>query len=278
MSDPRHAFQDRWYRRNYRFEGEDVLSVTTINNNMLSYGLQNWKIKRAVDVTLGMATRSMREVHRMAEPDDKGQRHDSGAVSQIMKVLNKRSEASDKGVRIHEALEEWFTSGTTPSHVTDADAPYIEQAIRWAIEWNPKPLYQEPEVYASYGYAGSVDAIMEINGQTCIVDYKTGGVFETAAMQLAAYAHADRLYPRLTDEPCAVLTGGECACPFVPMPVVDRLAVLALKPDTYELQWVTPIAAGLAWNAFVGALAQQNLKRHKELFVMARQPVKENVA
>ena len=39
MSDPRHAFIDRWKRRNYRFDGQDVLSVTTVNKNAHSYNL-----------------------------------------------------------------------------------------------------------------------------------------------------------------------------------------------------------------------------------------------
>ena len=87
MSDPRHAFIDRWHRRNYRFDGQEVLSVTTINKSMYSYALEKWKLRRAVDVTLGKATRAMREVHRQSAPDDKGQRHYSGAVVEILREL-----------------------------------------------------------------------------------------------------------------------------------------------------------------------------------------------
>lgn len=278
MSDPRHAKLDRWFRRQYTFDGVEVPSVTTVNKAMASYQLEKWKVKRAVDLTLRMATRSMREVHRMSEPDAKGQRHDSGAVVQIMKELDKPSAAATQGIGVHEALEAWFATGSLPATVTDAEAPYIEQAIRWAMEWNPKPLHLEPEVYAEAGYAGSVDGIFEINGEICIVDYKTGGVFESAAMQLAAYAHADRLYPRTGQEPCEVLAGGECRCPWEPMPVVDRLAVLDLKPDRYELQWVTPIAAGLAWHAFLGAIAINALKKHRTLFAPARRTVSQEAA
>ena len=278
MSDPRHAFIDRWHRRNYRFDGQEVLSVTTINKSMYSYALEKWKLRRAVDVTLGKATRAMREVHRQSAPDDKGQRHYSGAVVEILRELDKPSEAATKGVNVHEAFESWFNSGRLPAHMGDHEVPYLEQAVRFAEEWNVRPLYLEPEAYAELGYAGSIDWIFEINGEVVLGDTKTGGVFESAAMQLAAYAHADRLYPRTDDTICAVVQGGECECEWIPMPTVDRLAVLDLKADKYELQWVTPIAAGLAWEAFVGCMKQNRLKREKALFVPARMPAKEEAA
>lgn len=278
MSDPRHAFIDRWKRRNYRFNGEDVLSVTTILKNVHSYNLQNWLINRAIDVTLGLATRSMREVHKMSEPDEKGQRFSSGALVQIKSVLDKPSQAATTGIGVHEALESWFATGSVPAGIDDREVPYVEQAIRWAEEWNPKPLHLEPEAYSESGYAGSIDGLFEINGDTVCLDYKTGGVFESAAMQLAAYAHADRLYPRTDEQPCAVLSGGECECKWETMPPVDRLGVLDLKRESYVLKWVTPIAAGKAWRAFQGAQSIHALKKHRDLFVNAVQPQKEEAA
>lgn len=278
MSDPRHAFVDRWRRRNYRFNGEDVLSVTTINKNAYSWNLENWKINRAIDVTLGLATRSMREVHRMSEPNEKGERFDSGAVVQIKGVLDKPSQAATTGTGVHEALESWFATGSLPADIDDREVPYVEQAVRWAEEWNPKPIYLEPECYSEAGYAGSIDGLFQIGSELCLLDYKSGGVYESAAMQLAAYQHADRLYPRIADKPCAVLSGGECECEWVPMPSVDRLAVLALKPLSYELLWVAPVAAGLAWRAFQGAMSIHALKKHRSLFVPARPPVAEVAA
>lgn len=272
MSEPRHAFIDRWKRRNYRFNGEDVLSVTTINKNAYSWNLENWKINRAIDVTLGLATRSMREVHRMSEPDDKGQRFDSGAVVQIKSVLDKPSQAATTGVGVHEALESWFATGKLPADIDDREVPYVEQAVRWAEEWNPRPVHLEPECYSETGYAGSIDGLFQIGNELCLLDYKTGGVFESAAMQLAAYAHADRLYPRNSEEPCAVLSGGECECKWEPMPPVDRLGVLDLKRESYVLQWITPVAAGMAWRAFQGAQAIHALKKQRDIFVNAKVP------
>jgi hypothetical protein len=277
MSDPRHAKLDRWYRRNYNFGTDlgEVPSVTTQLKAMYSFHLERWKIRRAIDTSLRMGTRAMREVHKQSEPNEKGERHDSGAVLTIEKELSKPSAAQTRGVGVHEALEAWFETGSIPEAVTDEEHPYVEQAIKWAMEWNPRPIHMEPEVYAEAGYAGSVDGLFQIGQETCIVDYKTGGVFESAAMQLAAYAHADRLYPRINEEQCAIWAGADCECPWEPMPAVDRLAVLQLKPDSYELQWVTPVASGLAWRAFQGAMSINRLKKHKALFVTARQAQEE---
>jgi len=255
-----------------------VLSVTTLNKNAHSYNLERWKVKRAVDVTLGLATRSMREVHRMSDPDEKGQRHKSGAVVQILSELDKPSQAATTGVGVHEALEQWFGFGSLPANIDDREVPFVEQAVRWAEEWNPKPVHLEPECYSESGYAGSIDGLFQIGDALVLCDYKTGNVYEGAAMQLAAYSHADRLYPRTAAESCAVLSGGECECAWESMPPVDRLAVLQLKAESYELQWVTPIASGLAWRAFQGAQAIHALKKQKALFVTARQPAVEEKA
>jgi len=86
-------------------------------------------------------------------------------------------------------------------------------------------------------------------------------------MQLVAYKNSEWLYPK-TDEPCALtLDGPECTCERIPMPKIDRLAVLDLKPDRWEMVYVSEKGEDVAWDAFRGCLAQQQLKKHKRLFV-----------
>ena len=187
------------------------------------------------------------------------------------------SPAAKRGVGVHEALESWFATGTY-GEPDEVERPYIEQAIRWAMEWNPRPLFMEPEAYALNSYAGSIDGIFEIDGEPVIVDYKTGGVFESAAMQLAAYQHADRLYPRVSEDACPIVHGGVCECEYLEMPVIERIAVLQLKPDGYSFQWLQPEAADIAWLAFEGAMSMQALKRTKGLFVPAAAKTRETAA
>lgn len=269
MSDPRHASVDRWKRRVYNFGDGDVLSVTTILKSMYSWNLENWKVRRAVDYTLSNVMHEHKIVHLGTEANAKGERHYSPMVDMVMKKMNEPTLAATRGVGVHEALEAWFETGALPPGVTDEELPYIQQAMDWAEKVNPKPLYLEPETYhADLGYAGSDDWLMEIDGETVLGDYKTGGVFESAAMQIGAYKQSQWLYPKVA-EPCGITLGGTCTCDRIPMPKVDRLAVLDLKPDKWEMVYVTPEAEGLAWDAFTGCLAQQKLKKHKVIFVPA---------
>lgn len=270
MADPRHAKLDRWKRRNYDFGEGPLPSVTTLIKQMYSRPLENWKVRRAIDRTLSNMLREHKVVHLQTPANEKGERHYSPIVNDICRALDAPGAAAIRGTNVHEALEEWFGTGTTPESLTEEERPYVEQAIRWAMDYNPRPIYLEPETMGD-GYGGSDDWIMDIPGfGVTLGDYKTGGVFESAAMQLAAYLHSKRLYPKV-DAPCS-LTLGEptCTCEWIPMPKIDHLAVLDLKPDRYEMTIVRPEAAEKAWQAFQGCLAQHALKQTKVIFVPAQ--------
>lgn len=270
MADPRHATLDRWHRRNYDFGDGPVPSVTTFLKQMYSRQLEQWKIRRAIDYTLSSVMREDKVVHLRSAPNGKGERHYSPIVADICKVLDKPTMAATRGTDVHEALESWFNTGKIDM-VDPVTLPYLQQALKWAMEWKPEVLYLEPEVVGD-GYAGSIDWIMRIvvDGVPLNVlgDYKTGGVFESAAMQLAAYLHGKRLYPKI-DAPCGITLGDTCTCPSIEMPKIDRLAVLDLKPDSYSMTFVKPEAAEEAWQAFLGCMAQERLKKRKVIFVPA---------
>ena len=60
---------------------------------------------------------------------------------------------------------------------------------QWRADLEPRPVALENVVYSrKLGCAGTFDAVMEIDGKLVIVDYKTGGVYDDHAIQLAAYA------------------------------------------------------------------------------------------
>jgi hypothetical protein len=269
VADPRHANIDRWKRRVYNFGDGDVLSVTTILKMMYSWNLENWKIRRALDYALSNIMREDKVVHLREPLNAKGERHYSPIVNQIIKQMNEPTRAAMRGTSVHEALEMYFDTGMFPEGVLDDEKPYIEQALRWADEVKPEVIWLEPETYhPDFGYAGSDDWLMRIAGEVVLGDYKTGGVFESAAMQLTAYKNSERLYPKVA-EPCGITLGQTCECEWIPMPTVDRLAVLDLKPDKWDMVFVTPEAEGIAWESFRGCLAQQRLKQHKVIFVPA---------
>jgi AraC-like DNA-binding protein len=159
--------------------------------------------------------------------------------------------ATALGTAVHDAVEQYALTGLRPE-VDDEVRPFLEQFDRWAQVWQPKYLAAEAAVYnRTYGYAGTLDAIAEIDGQTVLLDYKSSrkstgsdgkpsGPYPEVALQLAAYRHAEIVatwrarrfekYRRryyLLNEAEAII--GE------PMPEVDGCVVLHLTPEHADL-------------------------------------------
>ena len=155
--------------------------------------------------------------------------------------------AAELGSAVHDAIETYALTGTRPV-VDDEVLPFLDQFDEWAQVWQPKYLAAEAAIYnRTYGYAGTLDAIVEIDGQTVIVDYKStrksvdsrGKVstpYPEVALQLAAYRNAEllatfrarrfeqfrRRYYLLSD-----VEADDCE----PMPAVDGAVVIHITPD-----------------------------------------------
>src|SRR3990170_4434209 len=91
----------------------------------------------------------------------------------------------------------------------------------------------------THGYAGTLDAIAKIAGETWLIDYKTSkGVYPETALQLAAYGHAEFI--------------GRPGDPTrYAIPPVDQYGVLHLRPEGYELVPMTVDAS--TFEAFLSA-------------------------
>ena len=134
---------------------------------------------------------------------------------------------ADLGGRVHEAVENYLLNlgGGQPENEL---APYLLQFGRFLSEWQPKVEAAEMVVYSErYGYAGTLDSIMVIDGERVVLDVKTGsGVYREASVQLAMYRAAD-----------FVQVNGE----RIAMPETDGGRVLHLQPKNYRL---IPISCG----------------------------------
>jgi len=112
----------------------------------------------------------------------------------------------------------------------------------------PKPLFVEASLYSeTHGYAGTTDLIATLaDGLVYDIDFKTArGVYDENKLQLAAYRGAEIIVPSLPDVPCprCDATGkindgrcGQCAgggfiFDPVPMPGIDKAAVVLLGAD-----------------------------------------------
>ena len=98
--------------------------------------------------------------------------------------------AADKGSEIHTAIEEFVDRGVWP-----ADG-LIKQCVLAYHEWsrsNPmEPVASEFTVWSpTEYYAGTIDEVCLLpNGHYGVIDFKTGGAYPEAALQVAAYANA----------------------------------------------------------------------------------------
>lgn len=104
-----------------------------------------------------------------------------------------RDEAARRGTEVH-ALAEQLAHGTEVE-VPDEIAGHVAAAVAWLDDWRPKVIVSEVPVGSRHWwYAGTLDLIVETpDGTRWIVDWKTGrsGIWGEAALQLAAYAHAE---------------------------------------------------------------------------------------
>lgn len=113
-------------------------------------------------------------------------------------------QANDLGTLVHECAEEYALTGKRPELADDPEIrPFFEQFDRWLQRFTPSFQAVESTVYSStYGYAGTSDCFLTIDGVRLIGDYKTtkrardykdkpSRPFPEVALQLAAYRHAE---------------------------------------------------------------------------------------
>lgn len=144
---------------------------------------------------------------------------------EIEKLYDKRDEAAESGTLAHSMVEAHINGEDPHSVLMDSVDPLsegtdaiMEQAtnafesyLNWASMTRLKIVEQEmPMVSEKYQFGGCPDAIGEINGELCLVDWKTSNsVYQDYLIQLAAYK---QLWEE--NNPDRILTGGFHLCRF----------------------------------------------------------------
>jgi hypothetical protein len=133
-----------------------------------------------------------------------------------------RNTAADIGTRVH-ALAESIAKGL-PVTMTDEERPFLAAFQRFLDEWKPTYLATEQMVASlTHRYAGTLDAITFMAGDTYILDVKTGtGVYPETSLQLSAYANAE-------------FAGNAGDTTRYTLPRITAHAVLHLRPEGYEV-------------------------------------------
>ena len=99
--------------------------------------------------------------------------------------------AAEFGTHVHQAVDLWNRGILDVAALDPALRPYLDAWCQWTIDAGATVLHSELRLaHPAFGYAGTVDAIVEIKGRLCVIDVKTGAVPRTVGAQLAAYAKA----------------------------------------------------------------------------------------
>jgi hypothetical protein len=172
--------------------------------------------------------------------------------------------AAARGTALHEAAEQ-YALGTTPD-VEPHVMPWVEQYRKFLLDFKPQFLAAEAPVYnLTERYAGTMDGVVVIEGQTVLLDVKTHAKdndaqsrppYADVALQLVAYARAERVgvdpAQRRNYNGRRYYIWKEGAA-WVPMPALDGAVCLAISPFDYEL---VPVAIDdEVWDAFLATRA-----------------------
>lgn len=164
---------------------EKLPSVTTILGMIPKPFLQQWAAK----VVAEYAVQHMPELFPLAIKDPK-------AAVDVIKAAPRRytQERANLGTAAHDLFER-MCRGEKLGRVDPELHMYRDAFARWLDRWQPTIVGQEYTVWESHdGYAGSADALVEIDGERIILDVKTSkDVYPDTALQLAAYRFATEI-------------------------------------------------------------------------------------
>lgn len=226
-------------------DAEDLrlYSVTTIiKNSTSSEGLNYWgkeQVAMAAVADLDIVT-------VMAKKDERA------AVSWLIEAPNRgkpgKRTAAQLGTAFHKWAEHLALAGEPPE-VDDELRPLTEQFLRWCDAFQPKFEAAEMTVFdRGYGYAGTADAVMVLDGVRFIVDYKTSlksfdkkdkptKPYAEVGLQLAAYRYAECSAPwreirrhEVARRRYYLLSPAEQAL-VVPTPQVDAALAIHVAPE-----------------------------------------------
>jgi genome maintenance exonuclease 1 len=171
----------------YTVGGSYAPSVTTILDSIAKPALMPWAVKMGAE---------------WFEANCKSFAKDELSVKDMVKGIKgayrqKSKDALDIGMAVHKWCEEailWkLGKGEIPIMPKDEAAVNSINAFReWIkvndVEWH---TVEEKVYHRGHKYAGTVDATATVNGEYCVIDFKTSGaIYAPYHLQCAAYAKA----------------------------------------------------------------------------------------
>lgn len=168
-------------RHQYRLDGERCPSVTQVISILAKLGLDWWAYGLAINGVLAV----MRQC--TVDPDH------PDCEAQLRKALTALKfspnaviqEAAKRGSEVHKAFVDFAQSGEK----LPANDGYLKSLALFLDEFSPKIVKVEESVYSpSLKVAGTYDALLEIDGQLTLIDWKTSKrIYDSHHLQSAAY-------------------------------------------------------------------------------------------
>lgn len=156
--------------------------------------------------------------------------------------------AMDLGSEVHRFAEAYHLGAPMPTPPLPVKA-YMDRLAQFFADWQPEVIAAETKVYhrntRGQAYAGTLDLLVKIDGETAVIDIKTGrNVWPEAALQINAYAYADFLIADPNHPGAIQRTPGRGRRWYewhgppadeIEMPDVQAGYALHLRPDGYQL-------------------------------------------
>ena len=206
------AAEHKYYLQLRNNGGErKVPSVTTIIAQYAKPKLVPWATNKAADY----ACDHWEEL--LALPLSERRKHIARAADYV------RDDSAAAGTQIHRWAEALMNGYEL--QVPEGYRSTVEHLARW---WESSGLvtvateaqvFSDPDEYWT-GYAGTLDVLATDTDGYHLLDFKSGGVYESAAVQLAGYAAAQSM----------VFEGEDAK-----LPTIHHLGVLQLRPDGCRL-------------------------------------------
>lgn len=158
----------------YKLNGERLVSVSKALDSLAKPALIPWAVNMAVDY--------LRKSNLTPEDFDKAR----------FLHQEKANEAANIGHLVHTWCEGFIKSGGKDLPEDDNVLNGVLAFLRWVEYHKVRFIQSERLVYSrNFGYVGTLDAIAEIDGKVCLVDFKSSNSFRlTHALQCAAYRNA----------------------------------------------------------------------------------------
>lgn len=166
----------------YPWPGEDGKTVPRVSSIIGAVGNKTFENLAAKQVAIKAVTD---DTWRSMEPENA-----------IQWLQESRWDKANFGNAVHRIIAEWLDHPTLEiTNVSTDHINYLTGAIAFLNEHASRVIHVETTVYnRTYEYAGTVDLIAKMKtGELAVIDWKTGGIYPTYALQLVAYMNAERI-------------------------------------------------------------------------------------